>query len=309
MNKDQLEVAIMAIERRLNCKVLFWNVMGSRQWGFNHDKSDYNLHFVFAFPAEQYASLEGLPAKSVVFKYEEFEFQGWELRDYMTMCRKSNTFPMELLLSDNIQGPFPQVASRIRWPIANEHFNPVPMWHHHSSLARSEYHKFKESGGTDMKVYLYMCRSIFMALWLEQVRRVHDDEYSEIGYDDYSYPHDLIYLMSLINLPVRVQDHITYLVKLRKTNPTAQPMIDEEVVKYMLSLMVGLVVPANPEKNRFGDGITLNSIMTRIVVVDAKNYHLRYDPAPVGNALEMIRFDLDLRADPTPRKERRHNKE
>lgn len=92
---DAVSAKIEAAAREQGFEVLFSSVCGSRVYGLNDEKSDYDTHFVFVYPKERYLSLQQPPD----FISLEDDITGFELGKFLRMIGKSAYGALEMLTS------------------------------------------------------------------------------------------------------------------------------------------------------------------------------------------------------------------
>lgn len=279
--------AIGKIERVYGCTVVHVATMGSRAWGFQSPESDHDIQFVYVFSKNRYAQLDPLPDTNIVFKLDEhLEFHGYELKQYLKLIRKSNTFPSELLWQANGFGPT-EFIQELR-KLSMVYFNRVPHWYNHSSIAFKEMQKVDESGLTDVKAFLYFARSLFTMMALEQQP---DMRYLPLSL------HSLI--PSIVNLQDGIQSHVKYLMKMR--NAGTRAMITPQIFTNMKHLLSERVAVPAPEVNASLDPVPLDKFFQAVL---AERYfrlypdtHRLYAEAP----LELLKWELGQRANPIAR--------
>lgn len=280
-----------AVENIYGCKVIHAAVMGSRNWGFQSPDSDYDVHFIYVFPENRYMQLDNVPADNIVLKIDATtELHGYELKNYLKLIRKSNTFPSELLWSNGIMGHDDWVEELRK--ISKEYFNIVPHWNNHRGIAVNELTKVVDSQYTSIKPLLYAARSLLSCMLMEQKPGIRQ------------LPLKLEHLLSQVaNIPDGVYSHIKYLMKLR-VQGSETAMITPQIVNNMKFLWAELKFPAPPLVNASIDPRSLDKFLQdtlKRLYFPMPEYDNRLFPV---SPLELVKHDLGLRDDPTPRHER-----
>ena len=285
-NRDLVDGVIKDVEELYNCKVLHWAVMGSRRWGFQSPDSDYDIHFVYLFPPERYMSQEGIPAQSMKFKRGHFEFQGWELVEWLKFIRKSNVYPTEHLFAE-WHGP----AKDLRFPLLSvimlDHYNYFPQWHHHASVVRKEIHTANEKPTQmpDLKSALYMARSLATMIYL---RRQYEENVSK----------GIVANQPLLNFellmsnqgrhdvfPDVVEVHLNRLMLARNKGLAADEQLSPEVWRQLKMIYVNESneLP-KPERNYFGHPVRLNIHAMNV----ARDHAPQYDYRSIEGGLALL---------------------
>lgn len=282
-NRDLLLNAFKDVEEIFNCKVLHWAVVGSRRWGFQSPDSDFDINFVYTYPEERHLALEGLPNKNLIFKRGNFEFQGWELREWLTHLRKSKAYPSEHLFTQVEGAASFTVNTDLRIAFQQDHFNVFRFWHDHASVARKEVHTADKAGKVPaFKEQLYALRSLAMMRWLK----------TQAGaWLGPSAPEShLLHLLSNHNqydlLPDAFTARIQRMMIARNKGLEHEESVDPQFwadVKAMI-LLESELPPPKPEKNYFGIPVRFNAIMLNLV----RDHAPRYDYRVLEGGLDLI---------------------
>lgn len=83
------------LEKERGIKIIYAAVCGSRAYGLNHVDSDCDSHFVYVYPKESYLNLSQPPE----FIKMGDDINGWEIRKFLMMLRKSSFNVLEFLNS------------------------------------------------------------------------------------------------------------------------------------------------------------------------------------------------------------------
>ena len=152
------------LESKHGIKVLYACESGSRAWGFPSTDSDYDVRFIYCFPAAHYLTIAentevmGLPVDEVL------DFSGWDVRKALRLFRKSNASLYEWLQSpvvyktdDRLQ---PALAS-----LMHDYFSIRDGVHHYLGLVKNTFSRLQEEE-VKIKKYFYCIRSILAAMWI-----------------------------------------------------------------------------------------------------------------------------------------------
>lgn len=204
MNSEAIQKAITNLEASRNIRVLFAVESGSRAWGFEGDKSDYDLRFVYVQAPENYLKI--LPEESVIDIEETdgIDYHGWDLRKALFLMRKSNPSLLEWIYS-----PIVYTTSKTHETMkkmANTYFNPKNAQHHYLSMAASNLsHHSTQETEIEIKRYLYTIRATLAAYAIHKTGTVP--------------PVSMHELLKLIN-DEPITQQVTKLIELKKTNVT-----------------------------------------------------------------------------------------
>lgn len=176
--EKQIASILKDFETSLGIQILFAVENGSRAWKMESRDSDYDVRFVFRYPAERYLGLEK-PADVLNAAFDAgrtpcaptdalYDFSGFEVGKYAGLLAKSNSTVLEWLLSDIVyygDNNLPVKEYMLR------HFNPAALFYHYRSLCRRTFEGVFSKKPTHKK-YLYMFRGLVNALFVRNKRAV-----------------------------------------------------------------------------------------------------------------------------------------
>lgn len=293
-----LQQFFSTFEKTFNCSVLVWTVMGSRRWGFHGPDSDYDINFVYTYPDERHWVQEGLPHKDFMFKHGPFEFHGWELGNWLTFLRKSNTFPLEMLWPRH-QGAAVGKFTELERIIIEDHFNPFPQWHHHAAVVRKEFAKLNSEltePGERVKSFLYAARSVAQCIWLHhQATDVFGLSPMGIFEKPFSNLAELLWQSGRYDiLPDTIVAHVQRLTLARNKGLEQDASLNEGILNHLKMVYVdNSAPPPEPTHNRFGLPIRLNNFMLDV----QRDYAPRYDHRFIEGGLETFTQNLEPATD------------
>lgn len=285
-------------EKTFNCTVLIWAVMGSRRWGFYGPDSDYDINFVYAYPDERHWVQEGLPHKDFMYKHGPFEFHGWELGNWLTFLRKSNTFPSEMLWLQHHGIGSPSMG-KLKEIIIEDHFNPFPQWHHHAAIVRKEFAKLSgelTAPGERIKSFLYATRSVAQCIWLH---RQASNMFGPRPFGCFDVPHSnlagLLWQSGRYDiLPDSIAAHVQLLTLARNKGLEQDTSLNEGTLSHLMAIYAeNSTPPPEPTSNRFGFPIRLNNFMLDI----QRDLPPRYDHRFIEGGLETFTQNLEPATD------------
>ena len=161
---------LAGIEREERVKILYACESGSRAWGFSSPDSDYDVRFIFVRPLDDYLTL--LPKRDVIekmYKEEDIDLAGWDLRKAMNLFAKSNPSFYEWLNSPVVYLEDAEFIGKVR-SMMDECFIPKASFHHYLGTAVSHDLRYLERKGIVLKRFLYYFRSLLCCRWVAERR-------------------------------------------------------------------------------------------------------------------------------------------
>lgn len=155
---DKIIEILKEIEITENIEIMFASEVGSRQWGFSNDDSDYDIMFIYRkVNASDYLSLK---KSQDVIQYggDNMDIIGWDIKKALHLHYKNNPNLREMLLSNNVY--IDKGITKIFEDLGE--FDKNVLKNHYSSIALRHWKKYcgLEFGNTKIKKYLYVIRAI-----------------------------------------------------------------------------------------------------------------------------------------------------
>ena len=164
--KEQIIDLLKNCSTQENVEILYACESGSRAWGFASPNSDYDIRFLYRSPLDDYLNVfEQKDTIEIPIK-DDLDPGGWDVRKALSLLAKSNGALIEWLHSPIVYQN--EGGLRERWQeISLEILNPNHLINHYKGLA-SQIRKHKlESDDPSAKGYLYACRALLAAQWVE----------------------------------------------------------------------------------------------------------------------------------------------
>jgi len=149
--RDKIRSELFKLEEEHPIHVVNARERGSRMLGVVHDGSDYDVMFLFAQDAAQYAKLDGhIDSIHDPERGENglIDLHGWNIDKFAQLAADSNPNAVEYCRPDAKEyithhdgGAFDAVCRELR-----ENFNHMSLYYHYTSMAKSNYKKYVESG-------------------------------------------------------------------------------------------------------------------------------------------------------------------
>ncbi|WP_439026610.1 nucleotidyltransferase domain-containing protein [Haloarchaeobius sp. DT45] len=137
-----LATAIGDLEATHDCTVLAARDVGSRAWGLDSERSDYDVAVLFRQPAVRYATLDEYVPSVETEHGPALELTGWNVTRFGELLADSNPSVLEFLHSPLRYRQY-EPLSRLEADVAGD-FEPIRLYHHYRSLAQHQYRKYIE---------------------------------------------------------------------------------------------------------------------------------------------------------------------
>lgn len=163
MVKDAILAGLREKERQHGYRVLLAVESGSRAWGLASPDSDYDVRFIYVFPAEKYLCMEPLPDSQGWFD-DELDFAGWELRKALRLFGACNASMNEHLGSPFIYAADAEFLRELQ-SLVPVYFQPRKTIHHYLGIAANFTGPLLDSQEVGIKKFFYILRPLLAADW------------------------------------------------------------------------------------------------------------------------------------------------
>ena len=171
--RDHILEVIKNIELEYEVKVLFACDAGSRALGFPSIDSDYDIRFIYLHKRDWYLSIDEQKDVLEVPKHDRLSIQidprldvsGWELKKALRLFRKSNPSLLEWLQSKEVYYQQYSTIEKMK-KMEEAIFSAKPFMHHHINIAKKNFDKGLSNKKGNIKLYLYILRSILAGKWI-----------------------------------------------------------------------------------------------------------------------------------------------
>ena len=193
MKPDEIEayvkMRLIDIEEKYHVTVLYAVESGSRAWGFDNEKSDYDIRFIYCGKLYNYLNIDGM-TMDVIQRQENdlFDFVGWDIVKALKLMRKSNPQLIEwgeidyrkIYVNKNRFGETLHNLSLSCW-------DKKTLVCHYLSMAKKDYKKcVVGKKRVDYKKYLYILREILCAGYVVENKKIPPVELSKL-LEDFPY--------------------------------------------------------------------------------------------------------------------------
>lgn len=161
---DQILQMLEEIEQAEKVHIIYAAETGSRAWGFESLKSDYDVRFIYARPIKDYLRLVR-PRDVIEWQLDEtYDITGWDIQKALLLLKKGNPTVLEWANS-------PIIYRRNRvWDILSENlsqfFNVKGSLHYYSAIAQKNLPALTRSDLVEPKLYLHILRAVLAFKWL-----------------------------------------------------------------------------------------------------------------------------------------------
>lgn len=219
------------IESDMDITILYACESGSRAWGFDNDKSDWDVRFIYKRNnLRDYLTLT--PKKDVIEYMEgELDIVGWDIKKSLLLHYKNNPNLREWIIS-----PIKYIDFKEDLFKGLPDFDKAVLKYHYSSIAINNWKKLcrddLELTKRAVKMFLYNCRCIL--IW----HVIESDGNPSINI------HEL--LNQSENLDEYIKDNINSLIDYYKNN--CEGTVDLDVIKAWMGLNIKIMKNDLPQK-------------------------------------------------------------
>jgi uncharacterized protein len=176
---DAIQMAIDAIEKDHDVRVLYAAESGSRAWGFASPDSDYDVRFVYAHPQNWYLSV--FESRDVIEQMlpGDLDVSGWDLRKALRLMSKCNLAFNEWFDSPIVYREDAAFSGDIRRLIPH-FFQPARALFHYLSMASSTHADYLSGDHVRLKKLFYFLRPVLACRWIEHARTQPPTQFSQL---------------------------------------------------------------------------------------------------------------------------------
>ncbi|MEH7886981.1 nucleotidyltransferase domain-containing protein [Bacillus sp. JJ1609] len=185
--RQQIIEVLKRIELEYDVKILFACDAGSRALGFADHDSDYDIRFIYVHKLDWYLSIDQKKDVLEVPKQDALSIEinplldmsGWELTKTLRLYRKSNPSLIEWLQSKEIYLQQYSTIEKMKAMTGNI-FSAKSFIIHHINIAKRNFDMCLGKKEGNIKLYLYILRSILTGRWIEKYGSVPPVEFQEL---------------------------------------------------------------------------------------------------------------------------------
>lgn len=234
--KQKIIEELGSIEKEYSVKIILACESGSRAWGFPSNDSDFDVRFIYVNKNDWYLTI-GEKRDVIEIPIDgDLDINGWDLRKFLQLMRKSNS-PLLEWLSSPIQYLVWNKAFERLLSLSKVAFMPETSCRHYLSLAAKSIEKLEDSEKVRLKEYMYAIRPILCCEWI--VKNIEQP------------PMHIADLLAEIKIDSQVKDMVMALIEKKKEHSekfiVERSMIIENYIDKKIVDLQGRI-PKNPKK-------------------------------------------------------------
>lgn len=207
--EEKIRLKLEDLEKEKGIRILFAVESGSRIWGMQSKNSDYDVRGVYYRPLNDYLTVR--PKREIIeFTSEDkmIDIVLFDIFKFSKLLSSSNPNLIDWLSSDIIyKGKIPTEYS----DFAHNQFNPITLYHHYKSMAKTNYMKYIHSGAlVTYKKYLYVFRGLVNSMYVSQFKEI-----APIKIED---------AIRKVNIPENIREEMLRIIDLKKKGEEQQPV-------------------------------------------------------------------------------------
>lgn len=142
--RESIHAILSKLEDNHEVRILYACEAGSRSYGVENEKSDYDIRFIYIAPLRRYLSL--IPVDDTIsYKQGEWDIQGWDIQKALRLALKSNPSLYEWTHSPIIYRQDDELTDKLR-TIAQKEFSRRTLVAHYANMTKRNIRAFEEKG-------------------------------------------------------------------------------------------------------------------------------------------------------------------
>lgn len=187
---------LIQLEKDFGIEILFAVESGSRAWGFESPDSDWDIRFIYKRPLTWYLSVhERRDVVEQMFKAENFDFSGWDLKKVLYQIHRGNPALFEWFDSPIVYRSNEQFQLEMN-KLQAKYFNPRSAIYHYLHMAIGNYRTYLKTDMVKLKKYFYVIRPLLACEWIERRNTMPPTKFSTLIGDEIEcsrdFPHDSV---------------------------------------------------------------------------------------------------------------------
>lgn len=212
-DKGTIRPHIEDIEKEFRINVLHASLSGSRLWGWNSQKSDFDVCFVYIHSPQWYES-NSSDYDIIVKAYGDgVDMLGYDIRNFLSQLAKGNPICFEMLHSKKrfrYNAKFYEKMS----DIANCYFKPLNAMYYYLNLYLSN-ERFIKDGTVTPKQLLYSLRGLLSCMWIEKFQALPSMRISALAEKTIKDTETKMLIARLVDAKLRPNEHKGYHIEKR----------------------------------------------------------------------------------------------
>ena len=183
--REQVRAELTKLAGRRGIRILWACEAGSRAWGIDSADSDYDVRFVYRYPAvNDYLSVYDAPRRGTRkgndgdARYDTvnetrglLDLSGWDIRKALRLFRKSNPSLLEWLVSPTVYVDTHGLRGTLT-DLARKQASGAAAIYHYHHMAKSNFREYLLHERVKLKKYLYVVRPLLAMNWIADTGRM-----------------------------------------------------------------------------------------------------------------------------------------
>ncbi|MCA1321177.1 nucleotidyltransferase domain-containing protein [Bacillus tianshenii] len=162
--KETILSFLKKLEKEHEVTILYACEAGSRAYGVETEKSDYDIRFIYISPLRRYLSIN--PVEDTIdYKQGEWDIQGWDIQKALRLAQKSNPSLYEWTLSPIVYVQEEHLTDML-YNISQSEFSKRTLLAHYVNMTKRNLSAFEEKGH-----YSYLYQAFRSSLMTENLTR------------------------------------------------------------------------------------------------------------------------------------------
>ncbi|WP_417900073.1 nucleotidyltransferase domain-containing protein [Bacillus haimaensis] len=142
--RESILAILSKLEDDYEVRILYACEAGSRSYGVENEKSDYDIRFIYIAPLRRYLSI--IPVDDTIsYKQGEWDIQGWDIQKALRLALKSNPSLYEWAHSPVFYMKDEELTDKLR-TLAQKEFSKRTLVAHYTNMAKRNLRAFEEKG-------------------------------------------------------------------------------------------------------------------------------------------------------------------
>jgi predicted nucleotidyltransferase len=161
--REKISTILSEIENQYDVQIIYACEAGSRTWGINHEKSDYDVRFIYVYPLRRYLVIDAQKDVIEEKRLPNIELSGWELGKALQLLRKQNPSLLEWIHSHIIYENRFAIKKQLL-TLHQRFYFKKPLLHHYFNMAKNNASTLENS--YTLKLHVNIIRPLLMCQWI-----------------------------------------------------------------------------------------------------------------------------------------------
>ncbi|MGD6831596.1 nucleotidyltransferase domain-containing protein [Sutcliffiella halmapala] len=142
--RESILAILSKVEEDHDVRILYACEAGSRSYGVENEKSDYDIRFIYIAPLRRYLSITPVD-DTISYIQGEWDIQGWDIQKALRLALKSNPSLYEWTHSPIIYRQDKELTEKLR-TVAQKEFSKKTLVAHYTNMSKRNLRAFEEKG-------------------------------------------------------------------------------------------------------------------------------------------------------------------